>query len=1073
MEEHKNVRFKCLGMKSFLQKVSYIMCLIFLFVQATSLRAETSTSRSSAPRVLTGVVLDSDGGEPLIGASVVVEGTTRGTITDVDGKFSIEVEIGDVLEFTYLGYDKVTHTVRNFKSLTITMSEDTQIMDEVVVVGFGVQKKETVTGAISSVNTKTLTQSSQANISNALVGRLPGLMSVQKSGEPGNDQSIVRIRGIGSFAGSYDSDLQNPLVMVDGVEVDNYNNLDPNEIENVAILKDASATAVYGVRGANGVILITTKRGSVQKPKLSVSTNFAINSFTNMREPMDAYNWAYQLNETRKYDGYLTGNYDPVYTDEELQKFKDGSDPVFYPNTNWVDMLFKDVSLQTQHNINLRGGTDRVKYFVSLGIFTQGGLYNNTDLVSDYDAQVRYDRYNFRTNFDFKVTNRLNVTLNVSDQMEFNNRPDEDTGVILSYAFSHPPTSGPGVYNGMVIENLDGRYNYSRNPVTRLMINAGALKIYSNQLNVSVRPTYDLGFLTKGLSAHATVSYQQYNRHQTRYYKEVQTYRAVKMEDGSASFLPQGTPSPYNITESFGQRSRIYFEAGLNYSREFGDHTLGGLLLYNQSKEFDPDLLYKIPSAYTGLVGRITYSYKDRYLAEFNAGYNGTENFAKGHRFGFFPAYSLGWVVSEEDFFPENKVVGFLKIRGSYGEVGNDKIGGQRFLYLPTAYTYYQGANNNNGNAIAANNVYWFGTWYGGTDYNYVEMTASEGKIGNPDLTWERAKKMNIGADIYFWDNKIHFTGDYFMERRDNILANRGTVPQIVGADLPAYNLGKMKNYGFDGELTYNDKVGDFSYWVKGLFTFARNEIIEMDEVDRKYAYMQRTGKPFEQYFGLVAEGFYNTWEEVNDPNRPVSQWNNNKLQPGDVKYKDVNGDGIIDSYDMVPIGYTPFPEISYGFSFGGNWKNFDFSVLFTGAAHVSKIASKKFQKGWHQDGSALDYLKDYSWTQERFENGEEIRFPHVSSSTSQEHNYQNSTLWIRDSKYLRLKNVEVGYTFKANVLRKLHIESARVYVNGTNLLTWCGLLPGEDPEVPSYDANNYEPYPLTRTVNMGLNINF
>ena len=676
MEEHKNVRFKCLGMKSFLHKISYVVCLAFLFVQAVSLRAETTASRASAPRVLQGVVLDANGGEPLIGASVVVEGTTRGTITDVDGKFSIEVEIGDVLEFTYLGYDKVTYTVKNFKPLTISLSEDTQIMDEVVVVGFGVQKKETVTGAISSVNTKTLTQSSQANISNALVGRLPGLISVQKSGEPGNDQSIVRIRGIGSFSGSYDSDLQNPLVMVDGVEVDNYNNLDPNEIENVAILKDASATAVYGVRGANGVILITTKRGSVQKPKLSVSTNFALNSFTNLREPMDAYNWAYQLNETRKYDGYLTGSYDPVYTDEELQKFKDGSDPVFYPNTNWVDMLFKDVSLQTQHNINLRGGTERVKYFVSLGVFTQGGLYNNTDLVPDYDAQVRYDRYNFRTNFDFKVTNRLSVTLNVSDQMEFNNRPDEDTGVILSYAFSHPPTSGPGVYDGMVIENLDGRYNYSRNPVTRLMINAGGLKIYSNQLNVSVRPTYDLGFLTKGLSAHATVSYQQYNRHQTRYYKEVQTYRAVKMPDGSPSFLPQGTPSPYNITETFGQRSRIYFEAGLNYSREFGDHAIGGLLLYNQSKEFDPDLLYKIPSAYTGLVGRITYSYKDRYLAEFNAGYNGTENFAKGHRFGFFPAYSLGWVVSEEDFFPENKVVGFLKIRGSYGEVGNDKIGG-------------------------------------------------------------------------------------------------------------------------------------------------------------------------------------------------------------------------------------------------------------------------------------------------------------------------------------------------------------------------------------------------------------
>ena len=411
----------------------------------------------------------------------------------------------------------------------------------------------------------------------------------------------------------------------------------------------------------------------------------------------------------------------------------------------------------------------------------------------------------------------------------------------------------------------------------------------------------------------------------------------------------------------------------------------------------------------------------------------------------------------------------FVKIRGSYGEVGNDKIGGQRFLYLPTTYTY--NTSENKSNSTGSNNNYHFGTV--GVDYKKWDMTASEGKLGNPDLTWERAKKMNVGVDIYFWEGRIKFTGDFFKEVRDNILANRGSVPVIVGADLPAYNLGKMKNYGFDGEISYNDHIGDFNYWIKGLFTFARNKILEMDEVDRAYPYMQRTGKPFEQYFGLVAEGFYNTWEEVNDPNRPVSIWNNNKLQPGDVKYKDVNGDGVINNNDMIPIGYAPFPEISYGFSLGGSYKNFDFSILFQGAAKSSKKASKKFYQGWQQDGSALDFLKDWSWTQERYERGENITFPHVSADKSQAHNYQNSTLWIRDSKYLRLKNVELGYTFTNEVLKKLHIESARIYVNGTNLFTWSGLWKGEDPEVPSYNDNNYEPYPLVRTVNMGLNINF
>ena len=1027
MEKHTENGIKCWNLGFFQQRFLYL-CLVFLLVSMASVWAgNTIESTFANVKPLKGTVVDSKG-EPLIGATVLVQGTTLGTITDVEGKFSIQAPVGATLEFSYLGYSTIIYKVKNLGDIFITMTEDVHMVEEVVVVGYGVQKKETVTGAISSVNTKALVQSSQANISNALVGRLPGLTAVQKSGEPGNDQSIIRIRGIGSFAGSYDSDLQNPLVMVDGIEVANYNNIDPNEIENVAILKDASATAVYGVRGANGVILITTKRGMVEKPKLSVSTSYAINSFTNLREPMDAYNWAVQLNETRKYDGYLTGNYDPVFTDEEIRKFKDNSDPVFYPNTNWVDMLFKETSLQTQHNINLRGGTERVKYFASLGVFTQGGMYNNTDLVPDYDAQVRYKRYNFRTNFDFKVTKRLDVTLNVSDQLEFVNRPNEDTGVVLSYAFAHPPTSGPGVVDGKVIENLDGRYNYSRNPVTRIMINSGALKNYSNQLNVSVKPTYDLGFLLKGL-----------------------------------------TPSPYGLTESLSQRGRTYFEAGVNYSGEFGDHKVGALMLYNQTKDNNPNLLYKIPSAYTGLVGRITYSYKNRYLAEFNAGYNGTENFAKGHRFGFFPAYSLGWVLSEESFFPENKIVTYVKIRGSYGEVGNDKIGGQRFLYLPTAYTY--NSSDNNSNATASNNAYHFGTI--GLDYKKWDLTASEGKLGNPDLTWERAKKMNIGVDLYFWEGRIKFTGDYFRELRDNILANRGSVPVIVGADLPAYNLGKMKNYGFDGEISYNDRIGDFNYWIKGLFTFARNEILKMDEVDRAYPYMQRTGKPFEQYFGLIAEGFYNTWEEVNDPNRPVSIWNNNKLQPGDVKYKDVNGDGIINNNDMVPIGYSPFPEISYGFSLGGSYKNFDFSVLFQGAANSSKKASKKFYQGWQQDGSALDFLKDWSWTQEKYERGENITFPHVSANRSQEHNYQNSTLWIRDSKYLRLKNVELGYTFTNSILKKIHIESARIYVNGTNLLTWSGLWKGEDPEVPSYNDNNYEPYPIVRTVNMGLNINF
>lgn len=1037
-------------------------------VDANSAEGETATTaQKSNQMVISGIICDEEE-NPLIGVSVQIEGTTAGTFSDMDGRYSLPVpDKNAVLVFSYLGMNQQAIPVNGRRVINVTLADDVQSIEEVVVVGYGQQKKATVTGAISSVGSKELIQSAQANISNSLVGRMSGLIAVQKSGEPGRDQSIIRIRGIGSFADAYDSDLQNPLVMVDGIEVSNYNNISPNEIENVSILKDASATAVYGVRGANGVVLITTKRGALGRPKINFSTSYAITSFTNLRKNMNAYDWAREFNNTRKYDGYLTGNYEPKFTEEELEKFRTHSDPVFYPDTDWVKMMFKDRSHQSQHNISIRGGTEKVKYFASLGYFSQGGLYNNTNIVPDYDSQVTYDRYNFRTNFDFQVSKRLSIVLNVSDQMEYNKRPEQSAEYMLANAFAHPPTSGPGLVDGMVIENLEGRYNFIYNPLKGFFIAHGGWKIYSNQLNASGRVNYDLDFITPGLSMHAVLSYQNWNNHGTHYTKSVKTYKAIQQPDGTASFIPQGKDAAFGTTEQFDQRRRNYLEAGIDYMRSFGNHRFGSLLLYNQSKDYNPNLKFKIPNAYLGVVGRITYDYGGKYLAEFNMGYNGTENFAKGNRFGFFPAFSAGWVLTEEKFVPKNDIVTFAKIRGSYGEVGNDKIGGDRFLYLPTAYVYETADGNNNDNV-----AYWFGTISDGS-YNKWAMTASEGKLGNPELTWEKAKKMNIGADIQLWSDRIRISADYFRETRDNILTTKGTTPVIVAADMPAYNLGKMRNHGFDGDITFRDRVSSLNYWVKGIFTFARNKIIEMDEVQRAYPYLQRTGKPFEQYFGLIAEGFYNTWEEVNDVNRPVSSWNGNKLQPGDVKYRDINGDGIINEDDMGPIGYSRFPEISYGFSFGGDFKNFDFSVLFQGSARSSYQASSKMRQGWSEDGSAIDYLKDWSWTQERYENGEEIKLPHVSADPAQRHNYQNSTLWIRDAKYLRLKNVEVGYTLTGNFLKKLGLDSARIYVSGTNLLTWSGLWPGEDPEIPSYNDGNYEPYPIVKLVNMGLNINF
>ena len=1034
-----------------------------------SLNAQTKSNKNqnlSEKRLVNGIVKDA-AGNPLPGVTVTAKGKNIGTATGGDGRFSINVPSTiNNLTFSFVGMVQQVVSIEKTTNLKIVMEDESVNMGEVVVVGYGKQKKATVTGAVSSVESKQLVQSSQANISNALVGRLSGLTAVQKSGEPGRDQSTIRIRGIGSFATDANVDLQSPLVMVDGIETANYNTIDPNEIENVSILKDASATAVYGVRGANGVILITTKRGGISKPQLSYSSNFAVAAFTNLRKQMNSYDYAKSFNETRKYDGYLTGNYTPKFTDAEIEKYRTGSDPIFYPNTNWVKLIFKDYTTQTQHNLNINGGTEKVKYFVSVGYFSQQGMYNNTNLINGYDTQVTYDRYNFRSNFDFQLSKAFSISLNLSDQLENRNGPYNSSAYILSNAFAHPPTSGPGIVDGKLIENLSSQYNFIRNPLYLLVVGNGQVREYTNQLNGSLRFNLKLDALTKGLSAHAVMSYQNYNLDDLKYVKDMITYNAIKGVNGtSAVFVPQGTDGPYSVSESFGKNRKEYLEAGFDYSRKLGNHNLGGLLLYNQSRYYDPGLAFLIPNSYQGIVGRVTYDYKSKYLAEVNVGYNGTENFIAGKRFGLFPAFSAGWVASEEDFFPKSDAISFLKIRGSYGEVGNDKIGGDRFLYRPTAFVYNTASGNNNDNV-----AYWYGT----IGSNYTQYTTStEGKIGNPDLTWERSIKMNIGFDVSLWKDRIKITADLFKEHRSNILANKLTLPMIVGANLPAYNLGEMENGGFDGEFNFRDKIGKLNYWFKAIYTFARNKIIFKDEVTPAYPYMQRTGQRLNQYFGFVAEGFYNSWAEVNDVNRPVYAYQNNKIQPGDVKYKDVNGDGTIDSKDMVPIGYSDFPEVSYGFSFGADYKGFDFSVLFQGCSNVSLLASKKFNRGFQEDGSAIDYLKDVSWTQERYDQGLPISFPHLSSDANQSSNYQASTLWIRDASYIRLKNLEVGYSFEGKAVKSIGISSARIYINATNLLTFDKLFPGEDPEIPTYNDANYEPYPIVRTLNLGLNVKF
>lgn len=1046
------------------------LCTLILLI---SFSFSSFLSAQQPSRMVSGTVTDSKG-EPVTGASVLVKGTTVGSYTDLRGSYQLAVPAGsNTLVVSFVGMKTQEVDIAGKTNVAIKLEEESLNLDEVVIVGYGVQKKMTVTGAVATVKSQDLLATPVAAVSTALIGRSAGLLSAQRSGEPGEDGATLRIRGIGTFSGS-----QDPLIMVDGIETSNYNNIDPNEIESVTVLKDASATAVYGVRGANGVLLITTKRGKVGKPQISYSANFASNQFAGLRKRMDAYDYASSWQLARQFDSYLTGSYAQLFTDADLQAYKDHSDPIFHPDADWMKIMLKDISYQNQQNLNIRGGTEGVKYFISAGLFHQGGLFNNTKMIPDYfDMQTAYNRYNFRSNFDFKVTKKLTASVDVSTQIgNKNGLNNDDASSILRLISIANPISFPGLYNGVPL-TVQAPIAGSNNPLTNFY-GTGYAKKYTNNLNGSIRVNYDLDMITKGLTVHALTSYRNYNVHTVNFYKSLLTYTALVNPkynkdtdpyENIAIIVPNNDDGPVSMGESVAKSRQTYAEFGLDYSRRFGDHNFTGKIMYNQGKTFDPNYQYVIPKGIQGLVGRVAYDYKGRYMAEFNMGYNGTENFAKGKRFGFFPAYSLGWVASDESFFPKNNIVTFLKFRGSYGEVGNDGIGGDRFLYNPSAYTLLSGS-------LAAYN-------FGLTGTNSSPYTgAREQKMGNPGVTWERAKKTDLGFELKLFKDKFSLSADYFKERRDNILSAYNTVPEITGVlpILPIANIGKMKNEGFDGEASLNLKSGEFNYYIKGNFSYAHNTILFRDEVPTPYLYQMSTGQSVGQLTGYVSENLYNTWEEVNEAYRPKYSAQNNLIQPGDPNFKDVNGDGIIDQFDTGPLGYSDFPEIIYGITVGGDYRGIDFSMLFQGAGHVTFSASDNYVNHFNAFSGVPEYFLN-SWTSEKYMSGDLITFPRLfvnggGTSTAQ----SSSRYYYVSAAYLRLRNAEIGYTIKENGLfRLVGISNARVYLNGSNLLTYAPKMrrsyPGVDPEDQGkYKGDsNREPYPRTRVFNIGVNINF
>ena len=986
------------------------------------------------PILVKGIVTDVSG-VPLPGVTIRLKNSDKGTITDIDGNFSIYVPTEtSVLQFTYIGYVPQEITAPFGSRLNIRLQEDSKQIEEVVVVGYGKQKKMTVTGAVSMAEVKEMAKVATPSLSNAIAGQLPGIISRQASGEPGHDAAQIYIRGIATWGN------QNPLILIDGVERD-LNQINAQEVESFTILKDASATAVYGARGANGVILITTKRGQIGKPEVTFRSETAVLTALRRPEYIDAYSYASLMNEARIYNGE-----EPRWTAEELQKYKDGSDPYLYPNVNWMNEVMKKNTMQTINNLSVSGGTDIIKYYMNVGFTYQNGLYRE-DPNNDFGTNSNMKRYNFRNNFDVKLSKNLTMQLSLGAIIQNGRYPGFSTSEIFKAINMVSPIAYPKL-------NPDGTPGGSQTYIGHNPWGRSTQSGYSTEdhatIQASFGATWDLSFLLKGLSIRGLFSYDRYsvtvnNRPKDFVVKRYLGKDPVTGEDLYSPIYREEQPMGYSQATTANRAQ--YFEGQINYDRTFGEHNVTAMLLFNQREYIDlsaEDSRANIPYRRLGLAGRVTYNYAGRYLFEGNFGYNGSENFQKGKRFGFFPSLSVGWIVSSEPFFNID-AISRLKLRVSHGTVGNDVLG-IRFGYL---------------NTIRTDGQYYY---FGDSQQQYDGM--EENAIGNPDMTWEKARKTDLGLDLGLFKDRVSLQVDLFWEKRSDILIQRATVPSATGIypwSVPYGNLGKVDNKGIDALLEVRNTTpkGVF-YSFRGNFTFARNKVIENDEPTPRYPYLSQKGLSLGQYRGFVAEGFFKDQAEIDAS--PIQTFGTPR--PGDVRYKDINGDGRIDSYDQVPIGYARLPEISYGFGGTVAYKGVDLSVFFTGAANTTIDMGGYGMWAFYDGLGSNNVLKEYydhRWTPDN----PNAKYPAIDVGNNP-NNFVTSTVWMKNGNYLRLRNAEIGYTLPDKLVQNWGIGSLRFFVNGTNLLTFDHIKI-IDPE--SNDGTGA--YPLQRSINFGLQINF
>ena len=1036
------------------------MSAILLLVGQTAFPSDTSSNNRIGNEVtqqklteVTGTVTDAFG--PVIGASIVVKGMKVGVITDVNGNFKMKLSPGATLVVTCVGYEDRTIHYKGEKNLKIELSEGIQQLQEVQVVAYGTTKKVTITGSMSSVNSDELLKTPVSSMANALTGKVTGLSTVQTTGQPGADDPAVYVRGVGSLSES----LSKPLMLVDGVER-SFFQLDPNEIEDITILKDASSTAVFGVRGANGVIIVTTKRGKEGPARVSFTTSFAIQKPTRMPEFANSYEYATTYNNAQLHDGVAQGSL--AFSDDIVEAFRTHSNPMAYPDTDWIDMIVKNTALQTQHNLTISGGTKKVRYFASLGVFTQDGLFRAFE--KEYNSNFSYNRYNYRVNLDMDITKTTLMQISLGGRVNDKRAPNYGTDDNISYLFRDiywaVPFAGVGVIDGKRItsdsKKISNMPGGSGGDALGPYYGKGYNTSAGNVLNFDFMLEQKLDILTKGLKVHVKGAYNSGVTLKKYRVGTLPTYESILSDDGTVNLKKTGEKTALNYNEAYGMSRDWYLEVAANYKRDFGKHHVTGLVMYNQMMKYYPTGNWPgIPNGYVGLVGRVTYDFNTRYLLDANVGYNGSENFAEGKRFGLFPAFSAGWILSEEKFMQSLKpYLSYFKIRGSYGVVGNDRTNdNSRFLYLPDSYNPSTGG-------------YFFGT-----NVSSALVGAMESKKGNPNVTWETAAKQNYGIDLFFFDSKLKLNADYFIEHRKDILTTRSVTPAYLAVTLPTANIGKVDNKGFELNLNWRQSVRDFSYNIGVNLSYAKNTIVFMDEIHYPYEYMQRTGKSVGQQFGYQYDGFFSE-DDVNNyaqergksiPDHGTSF----SPKAGDVKYKDLNGDHKIDNNDVSAIGYPVYPLLTGGVNLGFSYKGFDFSMTWAGATKTSRLLEDIFQTpfGATKNRSLVKYMVTDTWTPEK---GNSAKAPAISFTNSV-NNYMDSDLWLRDASYIRLKNVEIGYTLPKQLLAKMHIQQLRVFATGYNLLT-LDKLKVIDPEVKTGTSSMY---PVVMVFNFGLKLGF